>query len=302
MRTVSGILLPFCLLTTGCGWAQTGASRVDPVLATLVPSDTIMLAGIRMDVVRTTPLYQKMVSQQRLQELNDFAAKTNFDPRKDVSDMLIASNGSEVVVLARGTFKIVNPPGTRKSSYKNWTLYGKADGAYAVLDQTTAVAGTEAAVRKAIDQKQSGKPGVPWLVDHARAITLPGQIWAVTNGWGTLPEMIPVDGNLANLRRFLRAIESSTTVADLRSGLVAAINGNCKTEQDARTLSDAARGMVGLGRLSVPEKQPELLRVFDGIKVDQKQKAIQVNIQIPQNLLDQLLKMTQNPGGPPRRP
>jgi len=29
-------------------------------------------------------------------------------------------------------------------------------------------------------------------------------------------------------------------------------------------------GMVGLGRLSVPENQPEMLRVFDGIKVEQK--------------------------------
>ena len=41
---------------------------------------------------------------------------------------------------------------------------------------------------------------------------------------------------------------------------------------------DAARGMVGLGRLSVPENQPEMLRLFDGIKVEQKQQSVQLNV------------------------
>jgi hypothetical protein len=72
------------------------------------------------------------------------------------------------------------------------------------------------------------------------------------------------------------------------------MNGDCRTEQDAKTLGDAARGIVGLGRLSVPEGKPEMLRLFDGVKVDQKQNAILVDVNIPADLLDGLLQMTRS--------
>ena len=49
--------------------------------------------------------------------------------------------------------------------------------------------------------------------------------------------------------------------------------------------------MIGLGRLSVPENQPEMLRLFDGIKVEQKQQSVQVNVNIPADLVDRLLTL-----------
>ncbi len=68
------------------------------------------------------------------------------------------------------------------------------------------------------------------------------------------------------------------------------ITGECKSEQDAKSLGDAARGMVGLGRLNVPENRPELLRLFDGIKVEQKQRSIQVNVNISADLIDRMIQ------------
>jgi hypothetical protein len=93
--------------------------------------------------------------------------------------------------------------------------------------------------------------------------------------------------------RLLRSIENASGTADLRSGITATVIGQCRTDPDARNLGDAARGMVGLGRLSVPENQPEMLRVFDGIKVEQKQRTVQVNVGISPDLIDKLLKMTE---------
>ncbi len=74
---------------------------------------------------------------------------------------------------------------------------------------------------------------------------------------------------------------------------MATFSGDCRTEQDAKTLGDAARGMVGLGRLSVPENQPEMLRLFDDIKVEQKQQSVQLNVNIPADLIDRLIKLTE---------
>jgi hypothetical protein len=292
------LLLIFPVLIVGCGSAEMAGTRVDPGLAALVPSDTILVAGMRMSELRATALYGKLISQQRLSELDDFTAKTNFDPRKDVSEMLIASNGTDNVVLARGNFKVTAPAGMKKSVYKGATIYSKGEGAYTILDPTTAVAGAEPVVRRAIDQKQSGQRGAAALLDRARALAGSGQIWLVANGWGTLPDRLAKDGgNMANASRFFRGIERATATADLRSGVTAHVVGDCRSEQDAKTLGDAARGIVGLGRLSVPEGKPEMLRLFDGVKVDQKQNAVLVDVNIPADLLDGLLQMTRSARG-----
>src|SRR3954451_11326903 len=125
-------LLALAVTILGCSCAQPGGGRIDPVLAAMAPADTILLSGIRMSEVRSTPLYTRMISQQRLSELDDFARQTNFDPRKDVTELLLASNGVDNLMLARGNFKIQTPAGMKKSIYKGATLFGKADGAFAI--------------------------------------------------------------------------------------------------------------------------------------------------------------------------
>jgi len=110
------------------------------------------------------------------------------------------------------------------------------------------------------------------------------QIWLVANGWHPLPE----GSNLSNMTRLFQSIESATATVDLRSGITAVAQGECRTEQDAKSLAEAIRGMVALGRLSVPEKQPEMLRLYDGIKAEQKQRSIHLNVQIPADLVDRL--------------
>jgi hypothetical protein len=299
-------LLAISLMIVGCSSAQTGGGRVDPVLAALVPADAFLLAGIRMSELRTTPLYVKELSQDVNSTLDDFARNTNFDIRKDVNDILLASTptGSGKLVLARGNFKIKAPAEFKKSVYKGVAIYSRGEAAYAILDPTTAVAATEPEVRKIIDQKQSGQRGPTALLDRARNLPGAGQLWLVASGWGTLPkDLAGHDGNIANVARFMQSIERATAIADLRSGLVGNITGECRSEQDAKSLGDAARGMVGLGRLNVPENQPEMLRLFDGIKVEQKQRSVQVNVNISAALIDRMLKNVTPPASPrsPRR-
>lgn len=282
-------LLTVALALAGCSAGQFGAPRIDPTLAALVPADAVMLAGVRMTELRSTPIYQKLMSQQRLSELDAFAKRTHFDFRKDVSEMLIVSDGVNTVVLVRGNFKPQAPAGTMQSTYKGVTIYGQAEGSYAVLDTSTVVAGVDRAVRKVIDQKQSRRAGASALLDRARSLPAAGQIWLVANGWQPLPEgTARQGGNLSNMGRFLQSIESATATVDLRSGVAAVVQGQCRTEQDAKSLVEAVRGMTALGRLSVPEKQPEMLRLYDGIKVEQQQRTIHLNVQIPADLIDRL--------------
>ena len=91
-------------------------------------------------------------------------------------------------------------------------------------------------------------------------------------------------------------MENLTAAVDVRSGVKGFATGLCRNDQDAKNLGDAARGMVGLGRLSVPENQPQMLRVWDGIKVDQQQRTVKINVAIPQELVEKLVEMMGNGG------
>ena len=276
-----------------CNSAETGRTMIDPALAALVPPEATMLAGVRMEAVRATPLYQKIIATKALSQLDDFARETGFDPRRDVRELLITSNGKDGLVAARGTFNTRAFENMTKSSYKGYTLYSRDRGGVALIDSSTAIAGTLPAVRAALDRRRAGnRSGPAELLARARQIPPENQLWSVGTGFDSLlAGRIPQEGNAANFSRILQSLENTTVAADFRTGVNGFIDGTCRTDQDAKNLGDAARGLVGLGRLSVPENQPELLRLWDGIKVYQQQRTIKITVAIPQDLIDKLLDM-----------
>jgi len=282
-----------------CNSAETGRTTIDPVLAALVPPDATMLAGLRMADIRATPLYRKMLARRSLDRLDEFARQTGFDPRRDVRELLVASNGKESLVAARGTFNVRAFEGMTRSTYKGYMLYTRDRGCVALIDSSTAIAGTLESVHAALDRRGAGNRSGPTdLLARARQIPPENQVWSVSSGFDNLlTGRIPETGNAANAGRILRSLENTTAAADLRAGLNGFINGQCRTDADAKNLGDAARGLVGLGRLSVPEKQPELLRLWDGIKVDQQQRTVKITVAIPQDLVDKLIDLV---GSDPR--
>jgi hypothetical protein len=285
------------LLMAGCRPAETGSAAVDPVLASLVPPDTTMLVGVRMDAVRATPLFKELAQQEMRSSLDEFTAEFGLDPRRDISELLIASNGKDVLAMARGKFDMAKKPPM----------------GVALLDGSTAAAGSPDAIGALLSRRKAHSGGLPAaLREKIKSISIPNQIWAVSLGWNAaLDSAIPEKGNMANLRRVFRTVDSFTVAADLRLGLNLAASGMCRSDQDARTLADAFHGFIGIGRLSTPDNQPDLLKVYDAIKVDQNQRSIGVKAEIPMNLLEKFLKEmapTSRSSGsrqesrPPRRP
>jgi hypothetical protein len=128
------------------------------------------------------------------------------------------------------------------------------------------------------------------LQEKMRSIPPENQIWAVGLG-GSLPapDMIPDQGNLANLRNVFKALESWTVAADLRSGLKMRAGAVYKTEQDAKQIHDALRGIIGLARLSTPNDAPELLQLYDGIQISMEKTSVRVSADIAAGVLDKAL-------------
>ena len=112
----------------------------------------------------------------------------------------------------------------------------------------------------ALDQYKSGnRNNAAALLARARAIPENYQLWGVTTGNGNfISENMPSAGpGGAGFAPLFRSLQNVLFEADLRSGLKGIAEGLCGSPQDAKKLSDALRGMVGMGRLNTPENQPE---------------------------------------------
>jgi hypothetical protein len=290
-------LFVFVVLPSGCFPAE----RVDNVLAKLVPADSQALFGARMEQLKTTPLFSKLLSEQKIPQLDEFAGETGFDPRRDVKDLIVASAGrpNSSVLLARGNFhvNVAELKELKQIRYRNYvlTLSPHDDAGFCVMDQTLAIAGPVNGMKGALDQYLSpNKDATAVLLEQARAVPAQFQVWSVsTGGADFLANNLPRDGNAANFGKIFRSLENTHFQADLSHGLNAMAQGNCLSEADAKSLGDAARGLIGFGRLSVPENQPELLRLWDGLHVEQNQRAITITANIPQDLIDKLVQFLQ---------
>jgi hypothetical protein len=134
------------------------------------------------------------------------------------------------------------------------------------------------------------------LLTQVAAVAEDKHVWVVAIG-GFAPIPLPETGNLANLGRVFGSLENVTMTLDLKDGVNLVATGRCKEEKDAKQLHDMMRALIGFGRLSTPGDKPEMLRFFDGVKVDHANRTVKVNAEVPMNLVDYFLSVT-GKGGP----
>jgi hypothetical protein len=301
MKPLGTLLLCTLPILVGAGRAR--AERVDNVLARMVPDDSVTLIGMRMEQLKSTPLFQKLVAQEKLPQMDEFARESGFDPRRDVRDLLLASNGKQTVLLARGSFHVKVPAQAKAVNYHGYVIVSRggtqpAEGGFCILDSTLAAAGPLPALEAALDQYKSGnRKNAAALLTRARAIAEDYQLWGVTAGNSSfMPANGPGASKGPDFGRIVRSLQNALFEADLRNGLKGTVEGYCASAQDAKSLGDATRGMVGMARLNTPENQPELLRVWDGIKVEQSDRKLTLTVDVGQDLVDQILKLVQTDG------
>ena len=174
-----------------------------------------------------------------------------------------------------------------------YDVWGQGTSGFCILDSTLAAAGDLPAVIAALDEWKSGShTAAQPLLARASGIDARAQLWGVSTGLSSfLAEHAPGGGSGIDLSKILQGLEDTSFEADLSMGLFARIRGTTATEKDAVSLRDTFRGMVGLARLRVPENQPELLKVWDGITVDQQGRSLTINVDIAQSLVDKLMQI-----------
>lgn len=248
-----------CVMLAGCG----GFSRRGPLnsdLAAYVPADAMVLAGVNLEQLRTAPLYRELARRNRLPNFGQFQGDPNFDPKRDLREVLLAWDGRHALAIARGSFPNPPPSGV--------TMAGQDIG----------LAGPAAVVEAAIRQHKNRNGGPRDLLARAEALPTGVQIWVVAAGWrGLDPGDVRALGNLGNIDRVLRLASDASLSIDLRNGVHAAFTSDSVTDRDAQSLADSLRGLATLARI-------------EGIAVAQNARRVNVTIDIPEEQAEKLLK------------
>jgi hypothetical protein len=288
-------------LLAACSHPPPPGPKIDPALAGMIPADTILLAGARIEAIKKTPIYQKNLAGRSLPAADQFAEQMRIDPRKDLWELLYVSNGTQNAVLGRGMFSDESEPRIpgRRFGYGGFNFVGDDNRAVLLISPTSAAIGDTPELKAMVDARDKS-PGPPAaLAALMKDIPTESQVWAAYSG-GPLHLPIPTTGNLSNINNILRAIQSGTFYLDLRTGLVGAARGNSRTEKDSQDLEGGLKALVGLGRLSTPHDRPELQRVWDGLRITQQDRTVKLYIEEPEELVGQFLNLTM--GRPPAAP
>lgn len=292
-------LLAFALLAGSLA----AEPRVDNVLIRMVPPSATYLLGLRVGEIRDSVLFRKFAEPGEFKALNDFARATGFDPRRDVDEVLFVKTKSGSVLLARGTFQLTDEAfrGRKRLRHGVYNIWSLNDNAVCVLDRTLAVMGDMVSVAAALDEWTAGNhtAGQAWL-GHAKAIDAGNPMWGVATGTAALLGELPTGRGAAEMQlaRVLQGLEDTWFEASFAAGFKGRIGGVAANEKDASTLRDAAKGAVGMGRLSVPQNQPELLKFWDGFQVEQQGRSVEIRIDVPQSQIDRLMESMPKPGAP----
>jgi hypothetical protein len=278
--------------------------RIDNVLEKMVPPSATGIVGAHMDQIKQTEMYRKLLAMQGLGQLDQFARETGFDPRRDVREILFVTEGNGAVLLARGSFHVnasatKNFQKTRQGQYEIWS---DARNGFCILDSTLAAAGPIQSIRDVLNEWTSGThTAAQHLIGYAASVNPQFQIWGVSTGTGNfLVDHPPAPNSGLDFTSIFRSLQEYWFQADFSSGMKAEIHANTHTEKEAMNVRDAAKGLIGLGRLNTPDNQPDLLKVWDGMSVDQQGRSISIRAEMPQELIDRLVQML-SPAPNPRK-
>jgi len=222
MRAAIAFLFAALFAATLATNLGTAAPRVDNVLVKMVPPGATSLVGVHMRELLATETFRKMIPSRALSGIDDFAAETGFDPRRDVTELLFATTGNGELVLARGRFKIA--PGAMKDGQRirhgDYTIWARETSGFSILDGTLAAAGDITAIEAALDEWRHGKhQGAQALLAQAAPIDPASQAWGVAAGQGTfLADRLPRGGSGLDLAQIFRKLQDTWFAADLRKG------------------------------------------------------------------------------------
>jgi hypothetical protein len=218
------------------------AMAADQPLAEYAPPDTRMVFGFRMRTI-----VDAMESQGLAAEVHDKVVAllagtpfAGFDPLKDLDEVLVTTSGQgqnpPALAVLVGRFDVARL-GKSATQYRGVPIIESPktpDGLLALLDGTTALAGTPAVVRAAIDARGGAGHMPAELLARCQALRSRYDIWGAANP-------IPKTAQPGAEADPFQSVDRFEFGAALRHGLEATAEIHVRSRQDAEKLASTLR-------------------------------------------------------------
>jgi hypothetical protein len=291
-----------------------GAFAADPSLLQLVIPDAQVIAGLQVDSAKSSLFGQYVLSHFSVNDtkLEEFTSETGFDPRHDVSEIIVASNWKQNtpdnrwIVAAHGVFNISKITGTAQTNggviapYQGVnvvTRLGSSDAqmdtVIAFLDSSTALVGDLASVKAAIDRKKSNAPADSSVLAKAQAVSSGKDFWFVTlvplsNFSSSIPDPNLSGAMQGNLMAAINQMSGGIRFGDTVTISAEAVT---RSEKDAQALVDVVKffaGLVQLNRQNNPAAG-QVATLLDTLQTSTSGNITTISLAIPEQQLEQLL-------------
>ena len=291
------------------------ASAADPQMLNLVMPDAKVVAGVNVQQAMATPFGQYVLSliAPQDQQIQNLATLIGFDPRRDVSELLVASTGAPAhagLALARGSFdpaKIAAAAtlaGAKSEVYGGVTILEQqpklpADAppvavpmvGLAFLDSSLVVAGDLANVKAAIDRQ------------HAAAI-LPANLLTQVNQWSLSQDAWVVDiAPLASLTppagapklpggaqaTAFQTIQQAAGGVKFGTIVVVTAQAQADTAENATAMTGVLQLLANLAQAQAAQN-PGAAALLKSLTVTAQGNTLKIAMSLPQDQLQQVVK------------
>jgi hypothetical protein len=295
-----------------------GAFAADPSLLQLVMPDAQVVAGLQVDSAKSSLFGQYVLSHLSVNDtkLEQFTSATGFDPRHDVSEIVVASKwkpntpDNRWIVAAHGAFNISKITGTAQTNggviapYNGINVVtlqagssGQVETAIAFLGSSLALVGDLTSVQAAIDRTKSNTPGDASIVTKAQAVSSGKDFWFVTlvplsNFSGSIPD--PSGAMKGNLLAAINQMSGGIRFGDTVTISAEAVT---RSEKDAQALVDVVKFFASLVQLN-RQKDPtagQVATLLDTLQTSTSGNITTISIAIPEAQLEQLLNSVHPP-------
>lgn len=228
---------------------------MDSGMASCVTSETVAVAAADLDKLRASPFLTGLSGTAR-------SLLTGYDTD---SKLLVAWNGSELLIVQRGLFK-TSPPGVT------------------IVEPGLAVAGSPSRISSALAQHRMGSAGAPGLIAYGSEIGAGKAIWLALRG-GT---QLPLSGNLANLNVLLEDADFTGASLDLGKEAALQMNARGRTGQSAERLEERLRGFLSLAA-EAEIRRPEIAQLLRDARIARSGRNVTATLSASPDALAKLL-------------
>ena len=305
---------------------QATAFAADPGLLRLVMPDAKVIAGLQVQQTKNSLFGQYVLSHMQVEDagFKKFIAETGFDPRRDVTEIVIASNWDQTasitpwLVAARGTFDQASIMGAAKAhggtlanfqgvdvlTYSNDTTPDALNG-IAFFDSSSAVMGDLASVKAAIQRKKADAAPQGDLLDKVKDLSAKNDFWFVTlvpisEFAGAMP-----NPNLSGAMKgdLLSAIHQAS--GGIRFGDTVTISGEAitRSDKDAQALADVFRFLAGMIQLNSQNNRVagQVSTLLDNMDLKTAGNVMTMSLAIPEQQVEQLMTTLRHEHQQPRK-